>query len=130
MLANKFISQGPHSQIFMMGEGEGVRQRFIFYTQKITTSGFVYPKNSLLLLAYPKKSLSPFFTTQKIPLFFFATQKILTSFIDPKKSLFCQNFRPKKITRTPPSLKYVSGAPGVYFNPVQQMRNIMEDNMQ
>ena len=30
----------------------------------------------------------------------------------PKKIPFGQNFRPKKILRTPPSLKYVSGAPG------------------
>ena len=41
-------------------------------------------------------------------------KKIPASFIDPKKSPFGQNFRPKKITRTPsPSLKYVSGAPGI-----------------
>ena len=35
------------------------------------------------------------------------------SFIDPKKITFGQNFRPKKITRTPLSLKYVSEAPGI-----------------
>ena len=40
------------------GGGDG--QRFIFYTQKIPTSEFVYPKKSLLFLAYPKKSLSVF----------------------------------------------------------------------
>ena len=40
--------------------GGGVRQRFIFHTQEIPTSEFVYPKKSLLFLAYPKKSLSVF----------------------------------------------------------------------
>ena len=40
-------TQGPHSQILMTGGGGG-RQRFIFYTQKITTSEFVYPRNSQL----------------------------------------------------------------------------------
>ena len=38
------------------------------------------------------KNLCVVFATQKIP--------------------FGQNVRPKKILRTPPSLKYVSGAPG------------------
>ena len=33
-------------------------------------------------------------------------------FSRPKKIPFGQNVRPKKILRTPPSLKYVSGAPG------------------
>ena len=43
------------------------------------------------------------------------TQKNPASLIDPKKKTFSQNFRPQKITLTPPpppSLKYVSGAPG------------------
>ena len=58
----------------------------ILYPQKIPTSEFVYQKKSLLVLAYPKKSL-------------------LAKMSDPKKS-----FGP------PPSLKYVSGAPGVVPN--------------
>ena len=44
----------------------------------------------------------------------FRAQKIPASFIDPKNH-FCQNFRPQKITRTSPSLTYVSGAPGPVF---------------
>ena len=47
---------------------------------------------------------------KKIPLLFSLPQKILASFIDPKKIPFGQNVRPKKILRTPLSLKYVSGA--------------------
>ena len=34
------------------------------------------------------------------------------SFIDPKKSLFAKMSDPKKSFGPPPSLKYVSGAPG------------------
>ena len=40
------------------------------------------------------------------------TQKNLGVFHRPKKIPFGQNVRPKKILQTPPSLKYVSGAPG------------------
>ena len=43
----------------------------------------------------------------------YSTQKIPVLFSRPKKIPFGQNVRPKKILRTPPSLKYVSGAPGV-----------------
>ena len=50
---------------------------------------------------------------QKIPLLFSRPKKIAASFIDPKKIPFGQNVRPKKIIRTPPSLKNVSGAPGL-----------------
>ena len=39
-------------------------------------------------------------------------QKIPVLFSRPKKIPFGQNVRPKKILRTPPSLKYVSGALG------------------
>ena len=49
----------------------------------------------------------------KIPLLFSRPRKIPASFIDPKKIPFGQNVRPKKVLRTSPSLKYVSGAPGV-----------------
>ena len=42
----------------------------------------------------------------------FATQKNPVVFHRPKKIPFGQNVRPKKILRAPPSLKYVSGAPG------------------
>ena len=52
---------------------------------------------------------------KKIPLLFSRPKKIRASFIDPKKILFGQNVRPKKILRTPPSLKYVIGAPGIYL---------------
>ena len=74
----------------------------------------VYPKKSLFFLAYPKNSLSSFFATQKNPSVFFATPKNPGVFHRPKKITFGQNFRPKKITRTPPpSLNYVSGTPGL-----------------
>ena len=52
------------------------------------------------------------YNTQKNPCVVFATQKNPSVFHRPKKIPFGQNFRPKKILRTPPSLKYVSGAPG------------------
>ena len=42
-----------------------------------------------------------------------ATQKNPGIFHRPKKIPFGQNVRPKKILRAPPSLKYVSGAPGI-----------------
>ena len=89
------------------GEG-GVWQRFIFHTQKISTSEFVY-QNFLSIpikiphkavncvcfivdlswwkLQYPKKSLSVFFCNPK---------KILASFIDPQKSLLAKIADPKK----------------------------------
>ena len=78
-----------------------------FIPKKITTSEFAYPKKSLLFLAYPKKSLSPFFATQKNPCYFFSLPKKNPGvFHRPKKITFGQNFRPKKITLTPPpSLK-------------------------
>ena len=52
------------------------------------------------------------YNTQKNPSVVFATQKNPGVFHRPKKIPFGQNVRPKTILRTPPSLKYVSGAPG------------------
>ena len=107
LVLNKLQSQGPHSQILMIGWGGGGGGG-------PTEVHILYPKKSLPFLAYPKKSLSPFFATQKIPLFFFATKKNPGVFHRPKKKTFGQNFRPKKSLRPPPppSLKYVSQAPG------------------
>ena len=51
-------------------------------------------------------------TQKRISLF--SSKKIPGVFHKPKKITFSQNLRPKKITRNPPSLKYVSGAPGVF----------------
>ena len=48
---------------------------------------------------------------QKIPVLFSRPKKISASFIDPKKSLLAEMSDPKK-SFGPPSLKYVSGAPG------------------
>ena len=48
----------------------------------------------------------------KNPCVVFATQKNPGVFHRPKKIPFGQNVRPKKLFWTPPSLKYVSGAPG------------------
>ena len=50
---------------------------------------------------------------KKIPLSFFTNQRNPGIFHRPKKITLGQNFRPKKITWTPLSLKYVSGAPGI-----------------
>ena len=49
---------------------------------------------------------------KKNPCVVFATQKNLGVFHRPQKIPFGQNVRPQKILRTPPSLKYGSGAPG------------------
>ena len=77
-----------------MGGGGWSNRHSYFIPKKITTSEFVYPKKSLLFLTYPKKSLHFFFTTQKNP----------SVFHRPKKITFGQNFRPKKITQTPPPI--------------------------
>ena len=56
------------------------------------------------------------YNTQKNPCVVFATQKHPGVFHRPKKIPFGENVRPKKIVRTPPpppSLKYVSGVPGL-----------------
>ena len=83
---------------FNDGGGGGVRQGFIFYTQKkITTSEFVYPKKSLLFLSYPKKS-------QRL----LWTQK---NHFWPKCQTQKNHFGPTP-PPPPPSLKYVSGSPG------------------
>ena len=57
------------------------------------------------------------YNTQKNPCVVFATQKNLGVFHRPKKIPLGQDVRPKKILRTPPSLKYVSGAPGPSVHP-------------
>ena len=49
----------------------------------------------------------------KNPSVVFATQQNPGVFHRPKKIPFGQNVRPQKILRTPTSLKYVSGAPGL-----------------
>ena len=95
----------------------GVPQRFIFYTQKNLNFRICLPKKITTFLAYPKKSLSSVFATPKKSLCFISRpKKIPASFIDPKISLSAQISDPKKSFRCPPppppSLKYVSGAPG------------------
>ena len=52
------------------------------------------------------------------------TQKNPGVFHRPKKIPFGQNVRPKKILRTPPSLKYVSGAPGDWVEPHQGIADL------
>ena len=49
---------------------------------------------------------------KKIPPLFSRPKKIPASFIDPKKSLLAKMSDQKKSFGPPPSLKYVSGAPG------------------
>ena len=114
-----------------MGLGGGGSDRgSYFMLRKITTSEFVYPKKSLFILAYPKKSLSPFsHPPPKSLCFFLATHKGPGIFHRPQNITLGQNFRPKKITRTPPSLKYVSGAPELLssaFKDVSKFLQIFE----
>ena len=74
--------------------------------------GFGQKQNYKLRLCYFLFELMKNTIPIKIPLMFSRPKKIPASSIDPKKIPFGQNLRPKKILRTPPSLKYVSGAPG------------------
>ena len=53
---------------------------------------------------------------KKIPVLFSRPKKIPASFIDPKISLLSKMSDPKKSFGPPPSLKYVSGAPGKAVN--------------
>ena len=102
-------NQGPHSHILMTG---GPTEVHILYSKRSQLQNQFLPKKIPTLLVYPKNSLSPFFATQKYPSVFFRDPKKSGVFHRPQKITFGQNFRPKNITRTPPSLKYVSGAPG------------------
>ena len=56
---------------------------------------------------------------KKIPVLFSWPKKIPASFMDPKKSLLAKTSDPKKSfgPLPPPSLKYVSGAPGIQSIP-------------
>ena len=49
-------------------------------------------------------------------------KKIPVLFSRPKKIPFLQNVRPKKILRTPPSLKYGSRAPGDQNLPFRKLK--------
>ena len=83
--------------------GGGVRQRFIFYTQKNHKFRICLPKkNHYFFLVYPKKPLVLFSQPKKFLCFFSRPKIIPASFVDPKKNHFWQNFRPQKITRIPP----------------------------
>ena len=57
--ARLFKLKSPGAPLTYFNEG-GVRQRFIFCTQKNPNFRIGLPKKSLLFLAYPKKSLSVF----------------------------------------------------------------------
>ena len=98
--------EGPHSQIFNdRGGGERSDRGSYFIPKKITTSESVYPK------------ITTFFSIIKIiPLSFFSQPK-KSFFHRPKKSLLVKISDPKKNHSDPPplppSLKYVSGAPGI-----------------
>ena len=90
-----YNNNDPGAPLTNFNDGEGGRQRFIFYTQKNHNFRiFLSQKKSLLFLAYPKKSLC--------------------FFRDPKKSLLAKISDPKKLLGPPPppSLTYVSEAPG------------------
>ena len=83
---------------------------FIFWKGKTCQLqlGFGQKQNYKLLLCYFWFELMKNTIPKKIPLLFSR----------PKKIPFGQNVRPKKNLQTPPSLKYVSGAPGgsyIYF---------------
>ena len=115
LLARKYSTPRGPTHKFLGWGGGGIQQRFIFFTQKNHNFRICLPKKITTFLAHPPKSLSSFFATQKNPSVFFATQKNPGVFHRPQKIIFGQNFRPKNIIRTPPppSLKYVSGAPGI-----------------
>ena len=103
--------RGPAHKFLWRG---GSDRGSYFIPKKITTSEFVYPKKSLLFfLTYPKKSLSSFFATPKKSLrfFFLHNPKNPGIFHRPKKITFDQNFRPKKITLTPPVIKICEWGP-------------------
>ena len=78
------------------------------------TSTLVLVKNKTINCVYVIFDLSRWkIQYPKNPSVDFATQKNPGVFHRPKKIPFGQNVRPKKILWTPPSLKYVSGAPGL-----------------
>ena len=104
-----FLSQGPHSQIFMTGGGSDRGSYFI--PKKITTSEFVYPKYHYFFNR-PKKIPWFFFSNPKNPsVFFFATHKNPGVFHRPQKITFGQNFRPKKSLGPPPIIKICKWGP-------------------
>ena len=92
------ITQGPHSQILMTGGGGGSDRGSYFIPKKNHNFKICLPKKITTFFRNPKKSLCYFSRPKKIPV----------PFIDPKKSLG---------PPPPPSLKYVSGAPGRYNFP-------------
>ena len=69
------------------------------------------------------------YNTQKNPPVVFATQKNPVVFHRPKKIPFGQNVRPKKILRAPPSVKYVSGAPGQEILGLYEKENLTVPNL-
>ena len=75
--------------------------------------GFGQKQNYKLRLCYFLFELMKNTIPPKNPSVVFTTQKNPGGFHRPKKIPFGQNVRPKRILRTPLSLKYVSGAPGV-----------------
>ena len=109
--------------------GRPSRKRFTFYTQKISPiSEFVNPKKSLSVFTiYISQFYHKYNTLAVNCAYVFIdlswwktdnTQKDPRVLIDPKIIPLGQNFRPKKILRNPlphppPSLKYVSGVPGL-----------------
>ena len=105
------ITQGPHSQILIMG---GPTEVHILYKKKSQLQNLSTQKNHYFFLAYPKKSFSPFFATQKNPSVFFRNPKTSWHHSQSQKIHFWPKFQTQKNNSDPPSLKYVSGAPGVY----------------
>ena len=110
-------SQGPHSQILTTRGGRGgggVRERFIFYTQRNHNFRICLQIKVTTFFSIPQKNPSAFFRNPKKSLCLFRDQKNPGVFHRPKKSLLAnisdsiKSFEPPP----PPSLKYVSGAPG------------------
>ena len=97
-------SQGPHSQILTTRGrgGGGVRERFIFYTQRNHNFRICLPIKITTFFRNPQKSLCFFRDPKKSWRYHRPKKLLLAKISDPKKS-----FNPP-----PPSLKYVSGAPG------------------
>ena len=94
------------------GGGVGSDRGSYFCTQKNPNFRICLPKKITTFFSIPKKSLKSFFhNPKKIPLFFFVAQKNPAVFHRPKKITFCQNFRPKKITRPSPVINICEWGP-------------------
>ena len=114
--------QGPHSQILMTGGG-GVRQRFIFYTQKNHNFRMCLPKKVTTFFSIPPKVPLSFFRNPKICLCFCCDPKNPGLFHRPKKSLWAKISG--RIPLGPPVIKICEWGPGVF--PCSEKQRVVSD---